>query len=93
MNANVNFVQVDAEKFELQVTEGVKRELNKFFQNFNPQIPKEYLSRKEVSQLLGIHLTSVDNWRKAGKLNALAIEGRILFLRSEVEASLISLKV
>jgi hypothetical protein len=93
MNNKVNFVQLDAEQLELQIAEGVKRGLDKFFKNFNPHIPKAYLSRKEVSELLGIHLTSVDNWCRSGKLNKLAISGRILFLRSEVEASLISLKV
>lgn len=93
MNNKVNFVQLDAEQLQMEISRGVKKELNDFFERFKPAKPKEFLSRKEVSELLGIHLTSVDNYCKSGKLNKLAISGRILFRRSEVESSLISLKV
>lgn len=49
---------------------------------------KKYLTRKDVARILQIDLSTVNNWKKSGKLKAYQIGGRILFLESELPESL-----
>jgi excisionase family DNA binding protein len=51
----------------------------------------EYLTKKEVSELLKVSVGTVNNYTKRGYLKPLSIGRRILFKRSEVENALISL--
>ncbi|TXE18578.1 helix-turn-helix domain-containing protein [Psychroserpens burtonensis] len=51
----------------------------------------EYLTRKEVSELLKVSLGTIQNYVKKGYLKPLSIGRRVLFKRSDVENALISL--
>lgn len=66
----------------------VKNRFNDLKDNFTPKQPNEYLSRSEVSKMLGVDLSTLHNWNKKKILNPLAISGRIFYLRSEIEASI-----
>ena len=53
--------------------------------------PKEkvlYLSRKEVSRLLGISYPTLNEWSKKGILKAYRIGNRVLYKSNEVDESL-----
>jgi hypothetical protein len=64
-------------------------ELKKFYQ---PIEPTKYLTRKEVSEMLSVDISSVHNMSKKGILKKYQISGRVLYIRSEVESSIIKLK-
>lgn len=49
---------------------------------------EEYLTRKEVADLLKIELSTLHNWCKKGKLKPYGIGNRVYFRRSEIEAAL-----
>jgi len=49
---------------------------------------KRYLSRKEVAEMLGIALSTLHNYVKAGKVKAYGLGGRVFFLRSDIEKAL-----
>lgn len=51
----------------------------------------EYLTKKEVSQLLKVSISTIDNYSKQGYLQPLSIGRRILFKKSDVVNSLIEL--
>ena len=54
------------------------------------EIPK-YLTRKQVSKMLSVDISSIHNYTVKGILQSHQIGGRILYLLSEVESSIIKL--
>lgn len=52
-----------------------------------PTLPK-FLSRKEVSDMLGVDLGTVRNWTNNGTIPALELGGRILYRLTDIEASM-----
>ena len=75
-------------EFKKEIANEVKTHLDEFLKHFAPVQPKEYLTRSDVAKMFSVDISTISNWQKTGKLNPLAISGRIHFLRSEVEASL-----
>jgi excisionase family DNA binding protein len=52
----------------------------------------ELLTRREVSELLGVALATVDNWAKEGRLRKHRIGPVVRFQKNEVLAALTSLQ-
>ena len=86
--AQVQFISTSPQELQQQINEGVKIQLQEFLKHFAPTQPKEYLSRKDITEMFGVDLSTVHNWCKSKRLNPLGIGSRVYFLRSEVEASL-----
>ena len=93
MSATVQFIQYTPEQLQSEISNGVKIQLQEFLKHFTPTQPKEYLSRKDITEMFGVDLSTVHNWCKSKRLNPLGIGSRVYFLRSEVEASLKPLNV
>ena len=89
----IQFVQYSPDQLKSEINEGVKIQLQEFLKHFTPTQPKEYLSRKLITEMFGVDLSTVHNWCKSKRLNPLGIGSRVYFLRSEVEASLKPLNV
>jgi hypothetical protein len=93
MSATVQFIQYTPEQLKSEINEGVKIQLQEFLKHFEPTQPKEYLSRTEVSKMLGVDLSTLHNWNKKKILIPVGIGARVFYLRSEIEASLKPLNV
>ena len=93
MDKTIQFISVTPQELQTLINEGVKIQLQEFLKHFAPIQPKEYLTRSDVAKMFSVDISTISNWQKTGKLNPLAISGRIYFLRSEVEASLKPLNV
>lgn len=78
-------------EFKKEIAQEVKTHLDEFLKNFKPKLPNEYLTRAEVAKMLSCDISTVHNYSKRKILNPLGISGRVYYLRSEVEASLIPL--
>jgi predicted site-specific integrase-resolvase len=89
----VQFIQYSAEQLQTEISNGIKVQLDDFLKNFKPQQPNEYLTRRQVADMFDVDISTISNWQRTGKLNPLGISGRVYFLRSEVEASLMPLNV
>ncbi|MEB8346876.1 helix-turn-helix domain-containing protein [Flavobacteriaceae bacterium KMM 6898] len=87
----IQFVGCTPQQLQNQIAETVKNQLVEFLQQYKPKQPNDYLSRKQVSELFDVDLSTVANWQKSGKLKPLGLGGRIYFLRSDIEQSLISI--
>ncbi|MCT3899450.1 helix-turn-helix domain-containing protein [Elizabethkingia anophelis] len=63
--------------------------------NTNPQTPDntELLTRKEVSELLGITLPTVNEWTKKGILKAYRMGTRLKYKKAEIMETLTQNKV
>ena len=55
----------------------------------NTPLPETLLSKKEVTELLGITMNTLDKYTKSGTIPAYGLGSRIIFKRSEVLQSLI----
>jgi hypothetical protein len=53
--------------------------------------PTKYLKRQQVAEMLCMDISSVHNMTKKGILQKHQISGRVLYIRSEVESSIIKL--
>lgn len=89
----VQFIQTTPQELQLQITEGVKIQLENFLKHFASKQPNEYLTRQEVAQMFNVDLSTIHNWCKSKKLNPLGLGSRVYFLRSEIESSLKPLNV
>ena len=78
-------------EFKKEIANEVKNHLDEFLKHFTPTPPKEYLSRSEVSKMLGVDLSTLHNWNKKKILSPVGIAGRVYYLRSDIEARLIPL--
>ena len=81
----IQFIQTSPEQLQAAIIEGVRKELEELKKDFQPKEPTVYLSRQEVKQMLGINLTTLNNWTKKGILTAYGIGGRVYYKRNEVE--------
>lgn len=70
----------------------IKTELEAVKKHLQPKQPNEYLTRKEVSEMLKIDLSSVHNWSKRGILIPHQIGNRVYYKLQEVENAIVKLK-
>lgn len=70
----------------------IKTELEAVKKQLQPKQPNEYLTRKEVSEMLKIDLSSVHNWSKRGILIPHQIGNRVYYKLQEVENAIVKLK-
>ncbi len=87
----IQFVATSPQELKKEIIVDVKVILDDFLKNFKPKLPNEYLTRAEVAKMLSCDISTVHNYSKRKILNPLGISGRVYFLRSEVEASLVPL--
>lgn len=86
--AQIQFISTSPQELQAQISGEIKNQLDEFLKNFAPKQPNDYLTRKQVSEMFDVDISTVANWQKNGKLRPLGISGRVYFLRCEVEASL-----
>lgn len=87
----IQFIQYTPEQLQSEISNGVKIQLQEFLKHFKPVQPAEYLTRQQVAKMFDVDISTVHNWSKSGKLKPLGISGRVYFLRTDIEASLIPL--
>jgi len=73
--------------------QSLERQISELKNQFQPKIPTEYLTRKELAKLLKCDLSTIHNWCVKGKLKPYGIGNRVYFKRSEIEANLVPLSV
>ncbi len=81
--------EVEPEEFKNEILAGVEQLFKEFSKNFEPKEPAVWLSRKDVSELLGISLVTIHNWGKNGILKPYKIGNRVRFRLSDIEKVLL----
>jgi excisionase family DNA binding protein len=89
--ANTKITQVHNVNPE-ELTESISTAVEKIFapfkENFQLQKPTEWITRKQVGELLSISLVTVDDWTDRNLLTAYRISNKKRFKLSEVEKAL-----
>ena len=91
MNA-IQITQFTPNELKSLLMEGVQQVVNQIREEFQPKMPTEYLTRKQVAKMLDINLTTLNNWTNRGVLTSYGIQGRVYYKRDEVERAFIELK-
>lgn len=92
MHGSIQLIQITTQQLQEIISSVVKPELEQLRKEFQPKEPTEYLTRKEVKDLLNVNYTTINAWSNSGKLQRHGIGNRVYYKRSEIEASLIPLK-
>ena len=71
-----------------EILQGFNREIASLKSEFQPKEPEQYLTRKDVKDLLKVDLSTLWSWTKKGKLKAYGIGNRVYYKRSEIELNL-----
>ena len=87
----IQLIGISPDELKTQILEGVESQIKDLKKSFQPKEPTEFLTRREVADLLKIDISTVHNWTKRGKLIPYGIQGRVYYKRSEVESALIAL--
>ncbi len=71
----------------------IKREIEGLKNIFlQPQSNDELLTRKEAAQFFKVSISTIDNWRREGKIISSGIGSKVRFRRSELEQAMVKLK-
>lgn len=84
MNVNELITKQDLIDFE-------KRLYNKLNESFTQKKSPKYLRTKDISEMLGVSASTIQNLRINGILPYRKIGGTIIYERDEIEAALLSL--
>lgn len=85
----IQITQLTPEQFEKRIAQIVKDQ----FESIKSELilvkdKEDYLTRKEVAEMLKIELSTLHNWCKKGKLKPYGLGNRVYFLRSDIEKAL-----
>lgn len=85
----IQIYEIEPEEFKNEILAGVEKLFKEFSKKFVLKEPAVWLSRKEVSELLGISLVTIHNWGKNGILKPYKIGNRVRFRLSDIEKVLL----
>ena len=88
----IQFIQVTPEQLSEAIIDGVKTQFDNLKTHFVPKEPTEYLTRKEVSDLFKVDISTIHNWTVKGILKAYSIGRRVYYKRNEIELAIIELE-
>ena len=73
----------------LEKFDNLESKIDSFKESLKPKPKTEYITRKEVSEMFGVSLVTVNDWSKKNILTAYKIANKVRYKRHEVEAALI----
>lgn len=91
MDKFIQVYNITPQEFREEILESLREEINSLKENLQPKTPTEFLTRKEVSEMLKVDLSTIHNWCKSNKLKPLGIGSRVYFRRSDVVNSIVEL--
>ena len=92
MHKEMQMIGMSFDDLKNLVGQVIKTELEAVKRQLQPKQPNEYLTRKEVSEMLKIDLSSVHNWSKRVILKPHQIGNRVYYKLQEVENAIVKLK-
>lgn len=86
--SSFQFTSIEPQQLKQEIAATVRTELRLMLEEFKNLQPDDLLTRKEAAQFLKISLSTLNGWKKAGKIIGCGTGNRVYFRRSEVERCL-----
>jgi hypothetical protein len=87
----IQLVGITPEELNLAIFNYIDKKFEELKKLYQPKEPTKYLTRQKVAEMISMDISSVHNMTKKGILKKYQISGRVLYIRSEVESSIIKL--
>ena len=89
----LTLIQVTPVQLEQLISEAVGKKLEELKNYFTqPSSNAEFVSREEAAKFFGKSISTIDNWRRSGKIIRYAIGNSVFFKKSELEQAMVKLK-
>lgn len=88
----IQLIQLSEKDLETIVNKAVDESFEKNRTNFKKKEPDEWLTRKDVAEMLSVTFVTLDSWAKVGILPKYKIGYAVRYRRSHVEAAMIKVK-
>lgn len=85
---NTNLMKLKSEHLERAIFKEIGKQIVQLKKEFEPENPKELLTRKETAKLFKVNISTIHNWCKKGYIAKYGIGNRVYFRRSEIEESI-----
>ena len=85
--------QITPELQDTRILKGVKSLFDDLKKHLQPKEPTVLMTRQEVADFLKVDISSVHNYTKRGILKSFGNQGRVYYMRSQVEEILKPLNV
>jgi len=89
--STIQLIQITPEELQNQILKGVRLQFKDLKQHFQPKAPTEYLTRKQVAEMLQVDLSTLYSWNKKGVLQPLGIGKRVYYTRESIEKAMTEL--
>ena len=77
--------------FKKDIVETLRNDIILILQKHQTKESDEYLTRKEVAELLKCDLSTIHNWTKKGKLTKYGIGDRTYYKKSDIEKAIVKI--
>ncbi|MCG8751012.1 helix-turn-helix domain-containing protein [Tenacibaculum finnmarkense] len=90
----ISIINITINELQQAITAGVSKQLSELKEFYQPVEPVEFISRIEVSKMLGINLSTLHSYVNKKILQSYQMEGshRVYFKRSEIEQAMLKVK-
>jgi len=82
------FTSIDPQQLKEEISATVRSELKVILNELKDLQPDELLTRKEAAKLLKCSLSTLNNWKKSGKIKTCGIGNLVYVRRSEINRCL-----
>lgn len=88
----IQFIEITPEQLKREIIEDLKTSLlPELKKEMQPKTPPEYITRVEFIKMFNINPSTERNWRLKGVVKAYSIEGRVYYLRKDIEDLMVEL--
>ena len=88
MSQVIQLLNITPQELADAILDGMAQQIEDLKRDFQPKDPTEWLTRKEVAEMLKISLVTLNEWTKKGVLTSYRIGNRVRYKSHEVEESL-----
>lgn len=82
---------ISPDEFKESIIKDIRTEIKTLSQSFQPITPAEYLTRKEIADILKISLVTLSDWNRKKILKPYRLGKLIRYKRSDIDLALISI--
>ena len=87
----VQLISITPEDLNQPIFDYIDKKFDELKLYLQAQQQKKYLTRLEVCELLNVTLVTLHTWNKNGKLKAVGIGGRVLYLQEDIDNAIVKL--